>query len=192
MTTPDLLRDLSEFPWFAFLVFWGVSALRTRPTKRSESFLSRYGVMLILVTGFVFIFDGDTKIGVLGRRFLRPSLSLSAFAIALVWIGIGLAIWARVHLGQNWSGRATIKEGHELIRTGPYAHLRHPIYSGLLLAIAGSVLQIAEWRCLAGMALVTCGFSIKAKKEESMLRGEFGASFEEHRRHTGFLLPRFR
>ena len=176
----------------AFLAIWAVSALKTRPTRSSESFFSRYSVMLVLVTGFVLIFDRGAGIGILGCRFLPHNLGSEVAGIILTWMGIGLAIWARVQLGQNWSGRVTIKQGHELIRSGPYAHLRHPIYSGLLLALAGSVLQIAEWRCLLGMVLVLAGFALKAKKEEKMLRLEFGARFQDHCAHTGFLLPRFR
>ena len=66
------------------------------------------------------------------------------------WGGIGLALWARVHLGQYWSARITLKEDHQLIRTGPYARLRHPIYTGLDLAAIGSAVVIDHWRCAAG------------------------------------------
>ena len=70
----------------------------------------------------------------------------------LTWLGIGLAIWARYHLAEYWSARVTIKEDHQLIRTGPYARLRHPIYSGLILATIGSALVIGKWRCVLGFA----------------------------------------
>jgi protein-S-isoprenylcysteine O-methyltransferase Ste14 len=192
MSASHLLSYLFELPWIAFAVYWLVSALRTHRTKRQESFVSRYGVMLLVVAGFAVEFDGDAKIGVLGRRLFPHSLALAVFGVALTWLGIGLAIWARFHLGRNWSGRVTIKEGHELIRTGPYARFRHPIYSGLLLAAAGSALAIDQWRCVLGVVLILAAFSVKAIKEESMLRQQFGPAFDEHRKHTGFLLPRFR
>ncbi|MGB8115377.1 MAG: isoprenylcysteine carboxylmethyltransferase family protein, partial [Candidatus Sulfotelmatobacter sp.] len=82
------------------------------------------------------------------------------------------------------------KEDHKLIRTGPYARLRHPIYSGLELAAIGSALAIDQWRCVIGVCIIVTGFWIKAKREEAMLGAQFGADFQEHRRHTGFLFPR--
>jgi protein-S-isoprenylcysteine O-methyltransferase Ste14 len=192
MPLQRLLKYIFELPWIVFALYWLVSALNTHPTKRTESFASRYGVMLAVVAGFTLVFDGDTAIGLLGRRVFPHGLALALLGVGLTWLGIGLAIWARFHLGQNWSGRVTIKEGHELIRTGPYTHLRHPIYSGLLLAAAGSALAMDQWRCVLGVALIFAAFSVKAIKEESMLRQQFGAAFDEHRQHTGFLLPRFR
>ena len=85
----------------------------------------------------------------------------------------------------------TIRSGHELIRTGRYAHIRHPIYTGMLLALAGTALVIGEYRALAAMAIAVIGFARKAIKEESFLTGQFGAAFDEHRRLTGFFLPHF-
>lgn len=110
----------------------------------------------------------------------------------MLWAGIALALWARWHLGQYWSGRITIKEGHRLIRTGPYARLRHPIYSGLVLAAAGTAIEIDQWRGVVAVCVVILGFWIKGKREEALLTKQFGAEFDEHRRATGFLFPKLR
>lgn len=83
-----------------------------------------------------------------------------------------------------------IRARHSLVRTGPYARLRHPVYSGLLLAIAGTALAQGEWQDLLALAIVLSAFSIKAKREEAFLRGEFGIEFDEHAQHTGMFLPR--
>jgi len=184
-------RYLIKGPWIVFVAYWIVSALNTRRTVRSESFVSRYSVMFIVVAGFIFLFDNEAKIGVLADHIFSPTVVFWVAGVVLTWIGIGIALWARWHLGQYWSGRVTLKQGHKLIRTGPYAHFRHPIYSGLLLAAIGGALAIDRWQCVVGVALVVLGFSIKAKKEESLLSGQFGEAFEEHRRQTGFLLPKF-
>ncbi len=181
-----------DLPWIVFLAYWIVKAARTHKTEKKESFASRYLVMLVLVFGYVLIFSSHTRIGPLGKRFVPHDLNIAILGIALTWLGIGLAIWARHHLAENWSGRVTIKEGHELIRTGPYARLRHPIYTGLLLATLGSAVAIGEWRCLLGVCLVLIAYSIKAKREEAMLTQRFGDAFQDHRRRTGFLLPRLR
>jgi protein-S-isoprenylcysteine O-methyltransferase Ste14 len=185
-------KYLLQIPWIIFAVYWTIGALKTRKTAKRESFGWRYGVIFIEIIGFVLIFDHDAEIGALGHRVFPRTLDLRVICIALVWIGIALALWARWHLGQYWSGRITIKEDHKLIRTGPYARLRHPIYSGLDLAVIGTALAMDQWRCIMGAVVVMLGFVIKAKREEAMLRGQFGDAFEEHRRYTGFLLPRLR
>jgi len=185
-----IFRRLIQFPWLVFLVYWLVSALKTRSNVKEESFVSRYGVMLLVVSGYVLIFSEWAQMGILERRIIPRSIEGTFIGVALTWLGIALEIWARSHLGQYWSARVTIKEGHELIRTGPYARLRHPIYSGILLATIGSAVVIDKWRCLIGILLVLTAFSLKAQKEESMLAQQFGDAFAEHRRHTGFLIPR--
>jgi protein-S-isoprenylcysteine O-methyltransferase Ste14 len=181
-----------DLPWLVFIVYWLVKGLKTRQTRRKEPFASRYGVMLILILGYVSIFSPKTAIGVLGRRFLPATTDVALAGVIVTWLGIALAIWARYHLGEYWSARVTIKEGHELIRTGPYTRFRHPIYSGLFLATLGSAVAIGEWRCLLGVALVLIAYTIKAKREEAMLTEQFREAFAEHRRHTGFLLPKLR
>jgi protein-S-isoprenylcysteine O-methyltransferase Ste14 len=191
MEHSTLLLSL-DLPWLTFLIYWIVKASKTRQTQRKESFASRYLVMMVLVFGYVFIFSPSTRTGPLGRRFVPNGLGIVIAGVAGTWLGVGLAIWARYHLAENWSSRVTIKQDHELIRTGPYARLRHPIYSGLLLATAGSALAIGEWRCVVGLFLVLAAYSIKAKREEAMLTEQFGEAFQEHRKHTGFLLPRLR
>jgi protein-S-isoprenylcysteine O-methyltransferase Ste14 len=115
-----------------------------------------------------------------------------AAGILLTYVGAGLAIWARYSLGQYWSGRITLKEGHQLIRVGPYAYIRHPIYSGLILAMAGTALVIGQWRAVVAVLLALFELSRKASKEEALLASEFGEQYGEYRRQAGFLAPRFR
>ena len=177
-------------PWIAFLVYWLVGAFKTNRTSSRESDASRYSVMALLLSGYLLLFRSELGIGPLGRHIAPPTRALFTAGIALLWLGVSLAIWARYHLGQYWSSRVTIKEDHQLIRTGPYARLRHPIYTGLVLMTSGTAVAIDRWRCAAGVALVVIACSIKAKKEEAMLSQQFGDAFQEHRRHAGFLLPR--
>ncbi len=192
MTLRDIFRLLLTFPWIVFVVYWLVSAIKTRATREKESFVSRYAVLFIEVVGFVLIFSHRAGIGFLGDRVVPRNLLGPIVGTVLTWMGIGLAIWARYHLAEYWSARVTIKEGHQLIRTGPYSRLRHPIYSGLVLAALGAALVIDRWRCVFGFCLVVIGYCFKAKTEETMLTQQFGDAFREHQKHTGFLIPRFR
>jgi len=181
-------RYLIEGPWIVFVAYWAVGALKTRRAVTQESRASRFGILLLEVLGFVLLFSDAAAVGGLGHRIFY---ALAVTGVAFTWIGIAIALWARWHLGQFWSARITLKEDHELIRTGPYAYFRHPVYSGLDLAALGGALAIGQWRCVVGVSLVVLGYWIKARKEEALLAVQFGEAFQEHCRHTGFLIPKF-
>jgi protein-S-isoprenylcysteine O-methyltransferase Ste14 len=192
MRAREVFHLLVEVPWIVFVLYWIVSAIRTRDTLQTESSASRYAILLIEIAGFVLLFRHSAGVGFLGERFMRRTLASAIIGSILTWMGIGLAIWARYHLAEYWSARITIKQDHQLIRTGPYARLRHPIYSGIILATIGSAVVIDQWRCVLGVCLVLIGYCIKARKEETMLTQQFGDAFREHQKQTGFLIPRFR
>ena len=181
---------LIKIPWIVFLAYWIVSALKTRRTVHREPFAWRFGIMLIEAFGFALFFGKARNMPLLRRHVLPPSDVVLVAGVVLTWSGIAIALWARWHLGEYWSGRITLKEDHKLIRTGPYAYFRHPIYSGIDLAALGSGLAINQWRCAAGLIVIIFGFCIKALREERLLRAQFGEEFEAHRRATGFLLPK--
>ena len=184
-------RYLIEGPWIVFCAYWALGALKTRRTVSQESLASRVRFILLEIVGYGLVFSDLAAIGVLGHRVLPRAYAVASIGVAFTWIGIAFALWARRHLGQYWSARITLKEGHKLIRTGPYAHLRHPIYSGLILAAIGGALAIDKWRCIAGVVFILLGYWMKAKKEEALLAVQFGEAFQEHCRHAGFLIPRF-
>ena len=184
-------RYLIEGPWIVFGGYWVASALKTRRTVSQESSASRFRFLFLELLGFVLLFSELAEGGVLGHRVVHRTYALAVAGVALTWVGLALALWARWHLGQYWSARITLKEGHELIRTGPYAYFRHPIYSGIDLAALGTALVIDRWRCVVGVGLIVLGYCLKARKEESLLAAQFGEAFKEHCRETGFLFPKF-
>jgi protein-S-isoprenylcysteine O-methyltransferase Ste14 len=140
--------------WLAWLIYWCVAAIGTKRTSRQESTRSRLmhivplavGVGLLLPTHFV---DGWPAV-----RFLPRALVWFWIGFVLVASGLGFSVLARVWLGGNWSGTVTLKQDHELIRSGPYRWVRHPIYTGLLAALLGSVIALGERRGLVGLALI--------------------------------------
>jgi len=176
--------------WYAGGLYWLVSAFSAKRARVVEKGSGRLVHALIMAAAFYLIFARWLGVGILGRRFVPQSRVLQELGVFLTYLGVAIAIWARYHIGQYWSGRVGLKHDHKLITSGPYAHVRHPIYTGLLLALAGTALLIGEWRCIVGVIMATFELSRKAAKEEALLSGEFGEEFQNYRRHTGFLVPR--
>jgi protein-S-isoprenylcysteine O-methyltransferase Ste14 len=138
----------------------------------------------------VLLFSKSFAFGRLAIRMFSPTPALDWTGVALTFVGSILAIWARLILGQNWSAEVSLKAGHELVRSGPYAYIRHPIYAGLLLAVIGTATILGEWRGLAAIALFAIAHGLKARKEERFLSAEFGEEYRQYRERTGSLLPR--
>src|SRR5262249_36967336 len=122
--------------------------------------------------------------GTLGARLFPPSAPVVAVGLALELASVLFSIWARRALGRHWSGAITTKVDHELVRTGPYRWVRHPIYSGMFGLSLGTLLVAGEWRALVGMALLIVAFGRKIRLEERHLRTVFGAAYDEYRRST--------
>src|SRR6185503_671320 len=134
--------------WIAWIAYWVISARGVKETERSESDSSRFGYNLLLVVGGLLMAVPTLPWGVLGGRFVPLSYATTTVGLVLVVVGLAFSVWARVHLGTNWSTRVTIKRDHTLIRSGPYALVRHPIYTGLIAAILGTAVLVGEWRAL--------------------------------------------
>jgi protein-S-isoprenylcysteine O-methyltransferase Ste14 len=186
-TPIHLVRDL----WVVLGLYWLIAAFRRTRAQKHEPIAERLGHLLLMAAASVLLCYREPWWGILNQRFLPEARWIAGVGVALTAAGVAVAIWAPRHLGKYWSAEVTIRSGHELIRTGPYTHIRHPIYTGMLLALAGTVLVIGEYRALAAVVIAVIGFARKARKEESFLAGQFGAAFEEHRRLTGFFLPHF-
>jgi len=171
--------------------YWIVSAFKLKKTKRRESWSQRLRYVLPLVAASYLLSRPEAHYGWLGARFVPASDAAAWIGVALTAAGVAIAFWARWHLGANWSGVVTLKEGHELIRTGPYRNIRHPIYTGILLALLGTAVAVGEVRGLVAVVIAWLSFYTKARREESFLTQEFGVSFAEHTKQTGMFLPRF-
>ena len=172
-------------------MYWVISARQSGATKTHEAHSFRAVRFLILGATFFLLLSDWLRIGPLAWRFVPDTFAVRTIGVIITVVGVSVTVWARICLGRNWSDKVVIKEDHELIRTGPYAYMRHPIYSGVLLGVAGTAITTGEWRGIVAFALLFTMYAIKAKKEERVLAGAFGGAFEEHARRTGFLLPRF-
>src|SRR5712664_3234090 len=176
--------------WMLFGLYWIVSAFKLKKTKRHESWSQRFRYVLPLLAAFYLLSRPEAHYGWLGARFVPASDAAAWIGVALTAAGVAVAFWARWHLGANWSGVVTLKEGHELIRTGPYRAIRHPIYTGILLGLLGTAVAMGEVRGLLAVTIAWLSFYLKARREESFLTQEFGEKFEAHAKQTGMFLPR--
>ncbi len=180
-----------ELPWLIFLAYWIFAGFRVNKMERREPAGSTVARILIMIPAYYLLFSDDLSLGLLNGRFITEALWTFALGTALTWLGLAFAIWARYHIAQFWSASVALRAGHQLIRSGPYAQIRHPIYTGILTAALGTALVAGRYRALVAFVAMLGGFIWKSKREEKLLASRFGPAFEEHRRHTGFFLPYF-
>ncbi len=186
---PPALILVLAIAWTALGLYWGAPG---KAAQSGEFKWYRPLRRLVLAGGFALLFWNATAIGILGKRFVPdvPVLGIMGFTAAVC--GMFVSSWARIVLGRYWSDKVILQTEHQLIRNGPYSCMRHPLYSGVLLAVLGTALVLGEWRGLLSFAVLLVNYAIKAKREEGILAERFGPEFQQHREHTGFLLPRFR
>lgn len=185
------LESVITGSWILFLLVWLITGFGAKRIARTEGRAGVAGRILIGVIGCLLLSLGQNpRMGILAVRFLPLRLWIAWLGAAMTFAGVLFAIWARVHLGRYWSSSVALKNQHKLIRTGPYARIRHPIYTGVIFAIAGTAVTVGTFSALLAVAVFVVGFWVKARKEESLLAGEFGPAFNDHLRATGFFLPR--
>jgi protein-S-isoprenylcysteine O-methyltransferase Ste14 len=180
-----------ELPWLIFVAYWFAAGFRVNRMERREPGGQLLARILVMVPAFYLLYSQDPRFGILNQRFVPDDDRIFALGSLLTWLGVAFAIRARYHLAQFWSASVALRAGHQLIRTGPYSHIRHPIYTGMLTAVLGTALAVGRYRALVAFAAMLLGFIWKSTREEKLLASQFGPAFDEHRRHTGFFLPRF-
>jgi protein-S-isoprenylcysteine O-methyltransferase Ste14 len=181
----------SLFPvvWIAFVLYWLIKAARTKTTQRLEPVASRILRAFLLLTVIVLLSTTRIPLPWLYRRLWPAGIWPFWIGAALTVGGLLLAVWARQHLASNWSNSVTIKEGHELITTGPYALVRHPIYTGILTGFLGTVIALSQVRGFIGLGLLFIGFWVKLRLEEKWMRSQFGETYATYAHHTSALVP---
>ena len=175
--------------WLCCIAAWAAAALATKPSARREPMLSRLLHLGPLALAVLLLWGPEPPVEALRIRFVPPSLAIGWSGAALVAAGLAFTVWARVHLGTNWSGIVTVKRGHELVTSGPYAIVRHPIYTGLVLAFFGSALALGEARGLLAVAIVFASLWRKLRLEERWMGEQFGADYERYRARVRALVP---
>ena len=185
------IGHLIEAAWLVFLLYWAWSARRVKGARRSEPLsprLLKYWLPLAVAACLIQRVRAYPS-SLLHLRVLPESTSLLVLGLLLTWLGVALAIRARVVLGRNWSSEVQVKHDHELIVRGPYRWVRHPIYTGLLLAILGSALALGELRGVIAFAIIAVSFWFKLRLEERWMGEQFGGAYDDYRRRTKALVP---
>ena len=181
----------SLFPvvWIAFLVYWRIRAADTKTTQRSEPAAS--GIMRALAFLIVIVLLSTTRIPLpwLYRQLWPSGIWPFWIGAAVSVAGLLFAVWARQHLASNWSSAVTIKQGHELIITGPYAVVRHPIYTGILTGFLGTAIALSQVRGVIGFVLIFIVLWAKLRREEDWMRSQFGEAYATYAHQTAALVP---
>jgi protein-S-isoprenylcysteine O-methyltransferase len=175
--------------WIALIAIWVITAMNTKQAARRLSGWPRWVQVGLTAAGAVLLFDRDLGVGWLGLRFLPEDTAIAFLGLAMTASGIAFAVWARFALGENWSSQVTLKQEHELVHSGPYRLVRHPIYSGILLALLGTAIFVGQLRGLIAFGLFLAGFWLKARMEEALMLQQFGDQYRRYQREVKALIP---
>ena len=189
---PLIYRWLFPALWIAWCVYWMWASRGAKATERREPIGSRLLHIVPLFIAVLLLWGGRLPLGALNERLFPWAPWEFWLGASITAAGLLLTVWARVHIGRNWSGVVTIKQDHELVDTGPYAFVRHPIYTGLLVAFIGSALGRDEWRGVLAAAIAWAALWRKLKVEERWMTERFGERYADYRRRVPALIPSLR
>lgn len=180
---------LTGYIWMIFLAYWIWMARDTKPTLKRQNQGVRYIILAIMIVSVSLLYSKHLKWEGLKTQLLPHSDITGILGVLVAASGLACCIWARHTLGRNWSGRVTLKVDHELIKTGPYAIVRHPIYTGFFLMVLGPVIIVGQAVGLLSLAL--CLFAVwqKSNIEEQLMMETFPNDYAEYKRHTKRLIP---
>jgi protein-S-isoprenylcysteine O-methyltransferase Ste14 len=181
--------------WVAFVLCWLVLARFNKRASRSTPWRRRAWAVRLSIIVAILVFTWYRRrtgrvLAASTRHWLslHPDVAGQWLGVGLILLGFGCAFWARLYLGRNWGMPMSLREGHELVTSGPYAYVRHPIYSGLILAAIGSALAVGlVW--LLPLALSLAYFIVSARTEERMMTAQFPDTYPAYRRRTKMLIP---
>jgi protein-S-isoprenylcysteine O-methyltransferase Ste14 len=174
--------------WDTLIIVWLVTSLKTKPAAESPGLKSSFTYTFLLLAAFLWLFFGAYVPG-LNILLLPHTFQIVGIGFVVTVLGLAVALWARAKLGTNWSADVTYKKDHELIQTGPYAYVRHPIYSGLLLMLIGTALAAGYLGAVVAVPLALGSFVIKLRLEERLMQKHFKGEYETYRKRVGALIP---
>lgn len=176
--------------WLVWLAGWLLAAGWTAKTVAHQSPASQLAHSVFVWLGAALLFFHLTLRAPFQVNLLSNSAWIGWGGVVLVFVGLGFAGWARVSLGRLWSGAVTLKAEHVIVRSGPYGITRHPIYTGLLVALIGTALVRGTIASLLGVTFIVVGMLLKIRQEETLLIEHFGEGYREYQSQVPALVPR--
>jgi protein-S-isoprenylcysteine O-methyltransferase Ste14 len=168
--------------WGAFWLYWLVTAFSAKRGRVQWSRELRVRAVIVVLAILL------VRLGAFRGHGLDSDPWRGGLGLVLLAIGLGFAIWARVNIGRNWGTPMTRRDDPELVTSGPYHLVRHPIYSGILLAAVGTAVGLS-WRWLIAVAIVGVYFLYSATVEERYLTQQFPNAYPAYQRSTKMLIP---
>lgn len=175
--------------WIAFMIYWRIAAVGTKATRRLEALPLRVLRVVLWAVALAILMIQSLPLAWLYRQLYPPDLAWFWLGVGITLAGLLFAVWARLHLGSNWSRSVTLKQGHELITSGPYAMVRHPIYTGLLTGFLGTAIAVGQVRGVLAFLLVLISLWVKWRLEEEWMREEFGQPYADYARRVPAVVP---
>lgn len=188
MYDASFTTQLPRYLWALVGIVWLIGALGSKPTLRSQSRGQRLIELCFMAVALNLLFTPGLP-GPLGWRVVTPSSAIAWVGVILTAAGIAFSIWARFLLGRNWSATVTVKRDHTLVRSGPYAIVRHPIYSGFILAALGTALAFGAAGGFLAPLILAIGWRLKSRREEEFMRAEFGGDYLRYSASVKALIP---
>jgi protein-S-isoprenylcysteine O-methyltransferase Ste14 len=182
-------RQVLEIIWIAWLISWVAASFWSGRARKRAATLETWGYRAPMIAGGILLVPLAGPL--LGEKPIWKINDAGMYALAaLMLAGLALTWWARIYLGPMWSSVIARKEDHKIIDTGPYAFVRHPIYSGLIIALVATAAAEGRLTALIGAALIILGVWQKARTEERFLLTEFGPeSYDAYCRRVPMLMP---
>jgi protein-S-isoprenylcysteine O-methyltransferase Ste14 len=175
--------------WAVLVMVWTAGLFFSKPTARRSSYSSRLVLVAPLLVFYLLVVLHVIRTDWFLQRFWLHTPVVQVAGLALTILGCFFAIWARVTLGSNWSGLPKVRREHELVVKGPYRLVRHPIYTGLLTALAGTVIAIDRIGWVLILLLAGISYAIKIRQEEHLMMETFPDQYPDYKRRVKALVP---
>jgi protein-S-isoprenylcysteine O-methyltransferase Ste14 len=187
--TIDQIIHWTQLLYLLIAAVWLGSLPFVKRNVQEQSISSAIQQTIVFGTGLYLLFGSPSTPGWFNQPMFTVTFPIALAGLGLAICGVGLSIWARLILGENWSNFPSLKQNHALIMTGPYRLVRHPIYTGLLIALLGSALQYGLVRSF--LAVLTCvvGLYLKVSVEEEFMVQRFGEAYLRYRKNVSALVP---
>jgi len=189
MHTYPLVLNIISGCWILFAVIWLLAAFATKKSVYQESRAQRLRYTIPILLGGFLLAKGHRLSDLLNHRVIPHVEALAWTGAVLCIAGLAFCIWARFTLGRNWSGVVTLKGGHELITSGPYALVRHPIYTGLLTMFVATVIVLGHVAGIIAMPFVFVSLWIKLRHEEKLMLTKFPNEYAAYQQRVKRLIP---